>query len=117
MRTSGIFYIAVVQVLLLYGLEMWVMSPRIGRTMGGLHHQVVRRQMGKMPQSNMDGTWKYLYLEEAGVQDVVTYIACHQNTATNFIVTRPIMDLCLAAVRFPVDWVPKWWWEQEGLDL
>ena len=31
--TSGIIYVAVVQVVLLYGSETWVMTPRIGRVL------------------------------------------------------------------------------------
>ena len=38
---SGNFYKAVVQVTLLFSAESWVMSPRIGRTLGGFHHRVV----------------------------------------------------------------------------
>ena len=29
-KTSGNFYLAVVQVILIFGLEMWVVTPRIG---------------------------------------------------------------------------------------
>ena len=35
----------------------------------------------------------------------------------SFILTRPIMDLSLAAVRRPGVRVSKQWWEQEGIDL
>ena len=34
-----------------------------------------------------------------------------------YIVTRPIMDLCLAAKQRPGPRVEMRWWEQEGLDL
>ena len=43
----GKFYKAVVQPTLLFGAEIWVMSARIGRTLGGLHHKVACR-MEKM---------------------------------------------------------------------
>ena len=36
----GVFYIAVVKAVLLYGSETWVMSLFIGRTLGGFHHRV-----------------------------------------------------------------------------
>ena len=36
--TSGTFYKAVVQATLLFFSETWVITPRIGRTLGGLHH-------------------------------------------------------------------------------
>ena len=64
-----------------------------------------------MSQQNGDGTWAYPNLEEAmeeaGMQDVDTYIASRQNTVVQFIVTRPIMDLYLAAARRQGAWVLK----------
>ena len=53
----------------------------------------------------------------AGVQEVETYVARRQNTAAQFVATRPIMDLCLAAARRPGARVSEWWRKQEGLDL
>ena len=38
-RTSGIFYLAVVQAVILFGSEMWVIFPRIGRMIGGFYHR------------------------------------------------------------------------------
>ena len=81
------------------------MSPRIGKTLGGFNHWVVRRLTGRMPHRNLDGTWAYNPLEEsideAVVQEVYTYTTHGQNTVTKFIATRPIMDLCLATARRP----------------
>ena len=56
-------------------------------------------------------------MAEAGLQEVETYISCLQNTVTQYIETRPIMDLCLAGKRRPGARVAKRWWEQEGMDL
>ena len=39
-RKLGMFYVAVVQVVLLYRSEKWVTSPRIGRNLGVFHHRV-----------------------------------------------------------------------------
>ena len=54
---------------------------------------------------------------EAILQEVKTYVSRRQNTVTQFIATRPIMDLCLAAEWRPGSRVAKRWWEQDGLDL
>ena len=35
-------------------------------------------------------------MAEAGLKEVDTYIAHLQNTVTQYITTRPIMDLCLS---------------------
>ena len=40
-------------------------------------------------------------MAEVGLQEVETYVSRHQNTVAQYIVTRPIMDLCLAAKRSP----------------
>ena len=54
---------------------------------------------------------------KAVLQEVETYVSCRQNTAAQYIATRPIMDLCLAAKRRPGPRVVMRWWEQEGVDL
>ena len=58
-QTLVIFYTAVVQVVILYGLYSWVVPPRIGKTMSGFHNCLIRRLMGWMPRNNGDGTWTY----------------------------------------------------------
>ena len=59
------FYIVVVQAVLLYGSETWILNPHIERMIGGFHHRVVCRLAGRMPQRNLYRTWTYPYLEEA----------------------------------------------------
>ena len=112
-RKLGMFNIVVVQAVLLYSSEAWVMSPRIRRTLGGYHHRVVKRMTGRILHRNLDETWMYPSLEEAmsevGVQEVETHVARRKNTVTQFIATRPIMDLCMAAARRPGARVSKRW--------
>ena len=36
------------------------------------------------------------------MQEVETYLSCNQNTVDQFNTSRPIMNLCLAAVRNPI---------------
>ena len=49
--------------------------------------------------------WIYPLLEDMmtdlGLQEVETYVSHIQNTAAQFIATRPIMDLYLAAEQRP----------------
>ena len=47
-RMLGHIYIAVVQSILLFGLETWVVTPHIKRIMGGFHQSVVQRILRKM---------------------------------------------------------------------
>ena len=100
-RTSGLFYIAEVQVVLLYGSETWVMYPLIGRMMGGFHQRVVCRLTGQQPRRRKYGMWVYPPLMEAmvevGLQEMDTYNTRCQNMVAEYIATRPIMNLCLEA--------------------
>ena len=56
-------------------------------------------------------------MAEAGMQEVETYVSHRQNNVTQFIATRPIMDLCLETVWNPGAWVLKRWWEKEGIGM
>ena len=55
-------------------------------------------------------------MKEAGIVRIRTSILRRQNTVTQFIATRPIVDLCEKAIRRPGAHVPRRWWEQTGLD-
>ena len=42
-KISGCFYLAVVQEILIFGLEMWMVTPKMGRILGVFHHSLSRR--------------------------------------------------------------------------
>ena len=111
---SGTLFKAVVQAVLLFGSETWVLSPCMGRTLGGFQHWVVRLLTGKQPWRLTDGRWEYPPLEEAmreaGLEEVTEYITWRQNKVTCYIATRTIMDLCEEAVKRPGTRVSKRWW-------
>ena len=117
----GRIYVAVFQAVLLYGLEESVMTPHIGRLLGGLHHRVDCILTEQKHQRGRDKRWVYLLLTEAmgeaGLHEVEKYVSLCQNTVAQFISNRPIMELCLAAERHLGSPVANWWWEKEGLDL
>ena len=45
------------------------------------------------------------------------YVLKRQNKVAQYIVTRPILDLCEETVRNLGTWIKKMWWYQEGLEL
>ena len=53
-RTSGRFYVAVVQYVLLFGSELWVFTPLILRVMGSFHNWVARSILVRIPQCKND---------------------------------------------------------------
>ena len=42
-RTEGRLYLAVVQAVLLFGSETWVLTPQLDKALVGFHHRVARR--------------------------------------------------------------------------
>ena len=55
-------------------------------------------------------------MKEAGIVQIRTSILWRQNTVTQFIATRPILDLFEKANKHPVARVARRWWEQTGID-
>ena len=54
---------------------------------------------------------------EAGFEGIGEYITSRQNTGAQYIVMRPILDLCERSARRPGARVSKRWWERAGLDF
>ena len=107
-RLAGRFYVAVVQSVLLFGSETWVITPRILQALQGFHHRIARRLSGLVATRGRNGTWDYPLiaeaLERAGLSTIEEYILRRQNTIAAYVATRPIYDI--ARLR---------WWNQEGL--
>ena len=91
---------AIRHAVIIYRSEMWVMTPRIGRVWGRFRHS---RLTGRQLWIGRYGGWVYHPPEdtkvEARLMEVETYVSRHQNTVAQFIVTRPILELCQAAER------------------
>ena len=53
-RVSGFFFKSMVQVMLIFGAETWVVTPRIGKALGVFQAQVERRLTGWLPWRTPD---------------------------------------------------------------
>ena len=117
----GRFYVAVVQVVLLFGSETWVLNPRLEKSLEGFHHRAVRKMAGMGPKPQQGGTWVYTPIGTAltmvVLEEIRVYISCRHNASAQYIVTCPIMDLCLVAEQNPGMCLSRRWWEQPGLDI
>ena len=49
-RTVGRFYMPVVQAVILFGYETWVLTPRLEKYIESFHHRVVRKMLGMGPK-------------------------------------------------------------------
>ena len=97
-RVYGFFFKAVVQAVLLFGLETWLFTPRMGKSTGGIQAQVARRLMGRLPQRTSNGKLTYTSSatarEEAGFLTIEEYIRRRQNTVAQYIAMQSLLDQC-----------------------
>ena len=96
-QVSGFFFKVVIQVVLIFGSDTWVVTPCMGKALGGVQTQVMRRLKGKLPLRTTDGKWRYtseaMAREEAGFLTMEEYVRRHQNTVAQYIATRSLLDL------------------------
>ena len=96
-RVSGNFFKAVVQAVLLFRAETWVLTLGMERDLDSFQHGDARRLTGRQPWRRGDGSWAYPPLKEAmreaGFEGIRQYITRRQNMVAQYIETRPILDL------------------------
>ena len=117
-RVSGMFYKAIVQTVLLYGSETWVLTSSMLKVLEGFHNRVARRIAGKMPYYvPTEDRWVYPptgeALEIAGLYPIQAYLDGRRNRLADYVATRPIRQL-YQEVEQPTGGPPnrRWWWDQ-----
>ena len=120
-RVSGMFFKTVFQAVLLFGSETWVLTPHMEWDMDSFQHRFPRRITGSHPRRWGEGGWEYPPLtsamEETVSKETGVYIQKRQNTAAQYIATRPILNLCERSVWRLGAWVSRRWWKQKVLDI
>ena len=111
----------VVQAVLIFGFDTWVLTPWFEKSLESFHNRVVRRIVGMVPKSQQDGTWVYtpirVVLAMVRLEEIGVYIARRQNMVVQYIATHNIMEFCLVGERKPVLRLSRRWWEQPALDI
>ena len=92
------FYKAIVQSVLLYGAESWVISERTLLKLRSFHRRCARYITGQHIRENDDGSWtcpnSERTLEEAGLWTVEEYIERRRSTVMGYAVERSIYRRC-----------------------
>ena len=74
----GAMYKAVAQLVLLYGIESWVVTGEILKVLEGLYHQVAQRITGMRVKHRTGGKWEYPSvveaMEAAGIHTICVYM-------------------------------------------
>ena len=83
-RVSCFFFKALIQAVLLFREEIWVVTPHMGTSPRGFQTQVEIRLTGQLPLSTTVRTWKYTLAEAAseaaGFLTMEEYARRRQNT-------------------------------------
>ena len=86
-----------IQAVFIFGAETRVFTPRMGTALGGFQIQVARRLTGQLLQRKKYGAWKYTSSAAAryagGFLMMEEYVRQGQNTVTQYITTRSLLDL------------------------
>jgi hypothetical protein len=97
-RVMASFYKAIVQSVLLYGSESWVISERTLLKLRSFHRRCARYITGRHIRENDDGSWtcpnSARTLEEAGLWTVEEYIERRRSTVMGYAVERSIYRRC-----------------------
>ena len=94
---STIFYRVVVQVVLLFGEETWVLSEAMSHKLEGMHMSFLRQITGQISVRQKYGTWFCVeaekVLKKVGTQSLGAYIYRRQAKVTEWLVLRPTLEV------------------------
>jgi hypothetical protein len=103
-RVSAKFYKAIVQSVLLYGSETWVLSPAAMARLEGFHIRAAYRMAKEhVPRRGPNLQWVYpsseAVLEECDMHPIQLYIDVQRETIAKYVVGRSILAECQGADR------------------
>ena len=94
-----------VQAVLLFRAEVWVLTLRMERSLDSFQNRVTRQIARRHRRRRGGGSWAYPLLEEvmreAGFEVIRKSVTRRQNTVAQYTTTRQILDLCERSIRRP----------------
>lgn len=115
-RVSGYFYKAVVQSVLLYGSETWVLTAPVLKQLEAFHHGVARQITGHRARfCRATSEWSAIpiadVLNQAGLLPIRDYVKKRQRKAAEYIATKQIYHEATTATRRSGSATNrKFWW-------
>jgi hypothetical protein len=111
------FYQAIIQAILLYGSELWVISWTAMARLEGFHICATYKMAKKnRPKRGPNREWIYPrsedVLKECRMKTMEEYILARRQTIAVYVATRLILDECRQGKRKRGAIPRRWWWEQ-----
>ena len=114
-RVRGYFYKAILQAILLYGSESWIISKHKLSQLRSFHHRVARYITGRHIKQRPDGTYECPptseVLEMAGLYPLETYIERRRQTVWEAVKNRPILERCRTSTALSTTARRTTWWD------
>jgi hypothetical protein len=113
----GKIYLAIVQSVLLYGSETWVLSERMRRMLEGFHNRCARQMTRQFihPDPEHEGEWitppVAATLTAAGLQPLMTYIEKRKARILVFAERRAIYRKCRRSAPIASNVNQLIWWQ------
>ena len=97
-RLVEMFYRVVVQVVLMYGSDMWVilaaMEKKVERAYTVFLRQMTVKQALRIGERMWETPGAEVVWEASGTQSAMTYIGRHQATVVQWVALQPIFEVC-----------------------
>jgi hypothetical protein len=109
------FYLAVVQAILLYGSETWVLSPKSRQRLEAFHHRCARHMAHQHIRRLPNNTWIYPssidILNICGLLPISVYIEQRKQHLLNHYVEphSSFYRFCVDSYNIRSNHHPKWW--------
>ena len=114
-RAMATIYKAVVQAVLLYGSETWVLSLAMEKKLNSFHHCCARYITGQHIRQNPDESWTCPsskdVLAQAGLWTIKEYVRRRRNTVTKDIGARFIYRQCETSLPLASNPNQLVWWK------
>ena len=117
----GKFYITIVQAVLLYGAESWVIKKSDYIALRSFHRRAVRYMSGKHIRKHENDEWEYPnhedLLRKCGLVDINIYIERRRGTLRNYLekYRKDLLDRAEKSKRHARDVNRIMWWTQPWL--
>ena len=113
--TMAYFYKAIVQAVLLYGSESWVLTQKMWKAVESFHNCCARYIAGEHIRQKPNGEWVLpattRILGQCKLRPVREYIERRRETVSDFVKSRPIYATCLGSKPAANNANQKVWWD------
>jgi hypothetical protein len=119
-KVMATFYKTIVQSVLLYGAESWVISKHMMSSLRSFHRRCARFITGKHIWQDIHGNWHQPSsketLEAAGLWTIEEYIRRRKATVMAYVKDRPIYQRCMASKLIASNVNQLVWWTDNTIE-